>query len=147
MFLEYSEEKPIKFLVLDAEKIIGGMKSEGEEEAYGEEGELEDDTRRENWLRVMQPIAGKSQPHFLVYQGGKLKRTVTGVNTPLLSKLVKQLMANEKSDDITEDPSPSSDARPETPKATSATTDSAPHDEKEASTEIVANETPDETEL
>lgn len=103
MFLEYSETAQIKFLVLDAERIISGMKSEGQEEAYGEEGGLYEDTRRENWLRVLQRIAGKSQPHFLIYQGGKLKRQVHGVNTPLLSKIVKQVIHNELPDSPEED--------------------------------------------
>jgi thiol-disulfide isomerase/thioredoxin len=103
MFLEYSETAQIKFLVLDAERIISGMKSEGQEEAYGEEGGLYEDTRRENWLRVLQRIAGKSQPHFLIYQGGKLKRQIHGVNTPLLSKIVKQVIHNELPDVSDED--------------------------------------------
>ena len=91
-------------MVVDAEKIITGMKSEGEEEAYGEEGDIDDDTRRENWLKVLQPLSGKSQPTFVLYQSGRMKRHVLGVNTPLITKLVKQLTSNEEPSNETSTP-------------------------------------------
>jgi len=91
IYLENSEKYPIKFHVVDAEAVLKEI--EGKETDGNFDGvDDDDDTRRDNWIEALKPIAGKSQPHFLFYLSGVKRKQIVGVNTPIIEKTVQRLL-------------------------------------------------------
>lgn len=82
--MEKGEDYPIQFIVLDSELILKSC-----EEASADEHGI-----RDQYVEVLKPIAGKSQPHFLFFLSGVLRKKVVGVNTPIIQKSVDRLLAD-----------------------------------------------------
>lgn len=90
LFLEHSDDHNIKFCVVDSEKVLSSLAASSDSEK-NEEGDLNDDTRRDRYTELLKQAAGKSQPHFLFYSNGIFKRKIAGINTPLIIKTIYQL--------------------------------------------------------
>eukprot|EP00818_Percolomonas_sp_WS_P009527 CAMPEP_0117443546 /NCGR_PEP_ID=MMETSP0759-20121206/4749_1 /TAXON_ID=63605 /ORGANISM="Percolomonas cosmopolitus, Strain WS" /LENGTH=580 /DNA_ID=CAMNT_0005235521 /DNA_START=38 /DNA_END=1780 /DNA_ORIENTATION=+ len=84
IYLEKAEDYPIRFCVVDSEMVLKSL-----EEAGADENNV-----RDSYVSFFQPIAGKSQPHFLFFLSGVLRKSVTGVNTPIIQKTVDRLLAD-----------------------------------------------------
>eukprot|EP00695_Tsukubamonas_globosa_P003551 TRINITY_DN693_c0_g1_i1.p1 TRINITY_DN693_c0_g1~~TRINITY_DN693_c0_g1_i1.p1 ORF type:complete len:160 (+),score=27.76 TRINITY_DN693_c0_g1_i1:64-543(+) len=82
-FFDFGDK--IRFLVVEAEKVIKSAESEP-----GQDGPEGEDTSRQEWLKVLREHAGKSQPVFLFYKGGRLRYQVVGVNIPVINKHMQQ---------------------------------------------------------
>lgn len=106
IYLERAEQVAVKFCVVDAEKMLDEMRRSNEQIKYvGDEGALDDDTRRERWLQVMDQIAGQCMPQFLFYavifltlylhnllKKGKFIKCIHGLNIPVIVKLINEVI-------------------------------------------------------
>ena len=82
IYFEYTDQKPIRFLVADAEKILtsisssstsgfGSHKNDVEQDdslGAGAGLDAERDTAREKYKQILTKYAGKSKPTFLFYK-------------------------------------------------------------------------------
>lgn len=76
---------------MDAVAVLDGL-AKADDDVSREEANIEDDTLRSVWSSTLKPISNKSKPHFLFYKGGRLRRKIAGVDTPLLIKVINFLM-------------------------------------------------------
>ncbi|KAF0979595.1 hypothetical protein FDP41_001263 [Naegleria fowleri] len=124
MHVEYSDEHPLSFGVLDSEKILAelhdlmkpvprqlgvpSMQLRGSSKnllVLGDHEVLSDDlkkkklykedVKRKNYKATLESCSGLSEPHFLIFKEGELMRKVRGVNTPSLQRFIVQLITNE----------------------------------------------------
>ncbi|KAG2383229.1 hypothetical protein C9374_004566 [Naegleria lovaniensis] len=122
--LEYADEHPLAFGVLDSEKILselhdlmkpvprqlgvpsmqlrGSSKNLlvlGDHEVLSDELKkkklYKEDVKRKNYKATLESCVGLSEPHFLIFKEGELMRKVRGVNTPSLQRFIIQLLTNE----------------------------------------------------
>jgi len=63
---------------VDSDKVLESLHKAAEHESVIEEGEIDDDTRRDKWSAVLKQYACKSQPHFLFYVVCNRKRVRVG---------------------------------------------------------------------
>lgn len=60
--------------------------------AEEEANNAQDDTRRSVWSEQLALVRGKSKPNFFFYMNGLLRRRISGVETPLISKVITFLL-------------------------------------------------------
>ncbi|EFC39500.1 membrane protein [Naegleria gruberi] len=121
--MDYGDDHQIIFGVLDSQKLVtelneimkpavrlgvtimsarGSSKNLltlGEDEVLNDEVKAKklykEDVKRKNYKALLETFVGLSEPHFLIFKEGELIRKIRGVNTPMIHKLIVQLLTNE----------------------------------------------------